>query len=370
MIGLQNPDSPTECVEIFRNVAAMMKKAKKFVAVTGAGISVSAGIPDFRSENGLYNLVKNRYPNVVLKGKDLFDASLFRDPASTNLFFEFMAELKGLSDAAAMTPTHTFLKNLEHQGRLLRWYTQVKPSLFSELAQETASSQSAPPPLKRSSSIGHTGGPVLVQLHGSLDAVVCSLCVSLYPYDDDHHSAFSTGAAPQCPRCIAHQESRTSRGKRGTAVGALRPNVVLYGEHHEGGAAIAQTALFDTTRRRFDVLLVMGTSLKVDGVRKLVRDLAAGCRTRGGKVVLVNRNALGKEWDNVFDYLLLGDCDTVVEELGREWERPVVRRRASKLGKATVGAVPTVPGMQPMGIMLSAPSGRIQINDKGEGFRL
>ena len=42
-------------------------------------VSVAGGIPDFRSQNGLYALVKKKYPNLVVRGQELFDASLFRD---------------------------------------------------------------------------------------------------------------------------------------------------------------------------------------------------------------------------------------------------------------------------------------------------
>jgi NAD-dependent SIR2 family protein deacetylase len=44
----------------------------------GAGISVEAGIPDFRSANGLFHRLKQEHPDHGLKsGKDLFDASVF-----------------------------------------------------------------------------------------------------------------------------------------------------------------------------------------------------------------------------------------------------------------------------------------------------
>ncbi|KAJ3117680.1 hypothetical protein HDU96_005965 [Phlyctochytrium bullatum] len=333
-----------ESLEQFQTVAAVMKRAKKFVAITGAGISVSAGIPDFRSENGLYNLVKDRYPDLVMKGKDLFDASLFRNPVSTTLFFEFMAELKVLADAATITPTHMFLKDLERQGRLLRWYTQDQtdkeneasdlPPLSSSKASllrrtpsagvsPTTFSKPLPTPLKTPTTGGKSSGNgmgVLVQLHGSLDAVVCGLCQTEFPFSPEHHATFSSGLAPACPRCAEHKAERTARGKRSTAVGMLRPNVVLYGEHHQSGNAIAAAAGGDA-RRRIDVLVVIGTSLKVDGVRKLVKDLAKACKAKGGKVVLVNKTPVGKEWDATFDYLLLGDCDQVVERLMEEWER-------------------------------------------------
>jgi NAD-dependent SIR2 family protein deacetylase len=47
--------------------------------VTGAGISVAAGIPDFRSSNGLFQTLKRENPGHGLAtGKDLFDASVFQ----------------------------------------------------------------------------------------------------------------------------------------------------------------------------------------------------------------------------------------------------------------------------------------------------
>lgn len=46
---------------------------------TGAGISVQAGIPDFRSPEGLFQSVKRENPREALvSGKDLFDASVFK----------------------------------------------------------------------------------------------------------------------------------------------------------------------------------------------------------------------------------------------------------------------------------------------------
>jgi NAD-dependent SIR2 family protein deacetylase len=45
--------------------------------VAGAGISVSAGIPDFRSKDGLFKILKEKHPKTLLSGKDLFDVSVF-----------------------------------------------------------------------------------------------------------------------------------------------------------------------------------------------------------------------------------------------------------------------------------------------------
>lgn len=60
----------------------------------------------------------------MLKGKDLFSASLFREPESTRLFYTFIAELKSKIDKAHPGPTHRFIKTLDAKGKLLRSYTQ------------------------------------------------------------------------------------------------------------------------------------------------------------------------------------------------------------------------------------------------------
>ena len=79
---------------------------------------------DFRSSDGLYALDKQTYPNVLLKGRDLFDADLFRDPTSTSVFYTFVSELKRSIDAATPSLTHRSIKILDAKKRLLRSYTQ------------------------------------------------------------------------------------------------------------------------------------------------------------------------------------------------------------------------------------------------------
>ncbi|KAH0251502.1 hypothetical protein KCU71_g23255, partial [Aureobasidium melanogenum] len=54
-------------------VLNVLHKRQKIVVVAGAGISVSAGIPDFRSSTGLFNSLRAQH-NLKGSGKDLFDA--------------------------------------------------------------------------------------------------------------------------------------------------------------------------------------------------------------------------------------------------------------------------------------------------------
>lgn len=49
-----------EHVNTLQDVADLLRVAKKVVVLAGAGISVSCGIPDFRSENGIYSVRVHR----------------------------------------------------------------------------------------------------------------------------------------------------------------------------------------------------------------------------------------------------------------------------------------------------------------------
>lgn len=54
------------------------ERAQNSFTLSGAGISVRAGIPDFRSSEGLFKTLKRDNPREALaSGKDLFDASVF-----------------------------------------------------------------------------------------------------------------------------------------------------------------------------------------------------------------------------------------------------------------------------------------------------
>jgi NAD-dependent histone deacetylase SIR2 len=156
---------------------------------------------DFRSSDGLYALVKQQYPDVVLKGRDLFDAALFRDPTSTSVFYTFISQLKQSIDASSPSPTHRFIKTLDTKKKLLRSYTQNIDGLEARTGLLNSSSQEAKTDGKGKSKI-RVKDVRNVQLHGDIHRVRCTFCAADFPCSNSHLEMFNTGIPPDCPDCL------------------------------------------------------------------------------------------------------------------------------------------------------------------------
>ncbi|KAJ7675398.1 DHS-like NAD/FAD-binding domain-containing protein [Mycena rosella] len=312
------------------DLSLSVAKCKKIVVVTGAGISCSSGIPDFRSSDGLYALVKEKYPDVVLKGRDLFDASLFRDPTSTAVFYTFIAQLKQSIDAATPGPTHHFLQLLDSKKKLLRSYTQNIDGFEAKAGLLGSASQEAKSNGKGKSKI-RTKEVRNVQLHGDIHRVRCRSCSAEYACTDEHLRMFNEGIAPDCPECLERAEARVARSARSIKVGSLRPAIVLYDEPHPLGDDIGTIQCADVSRKP-DMLIIMGTSLKVHGLKKLVKEFAKTVHSAGpsspskakkwsGKVVFVNRTPPAAEWAGIIDYHVVGETDEWVGKVTEDWKK-------------------------------------------------
>ncbi|KAL2037544.1 hypothetical protein N7G274_009656 [Stereocaulon virgatum] len=380
-----------------QNIANILAAAKKVVVITGAGISTNCGIPDFRSDEGLYSLIqaqRDAASNVStlprsekklplstrphdestfakplsipnnLKGKDLFDCQLWQDPTSTSVFYTFIASLRRTiqEDVKRATLTHRFIRTLRDRQRLVRCYTQNIDGLESRLglstditrgkgnrSRFTKQALEKPKVSARIMAGGDLdGGCEVVQLHGDLDMLRCTLCQQICQWKDKDEARLVAGKAPICHFCTILNEDRRDRGKRGTKVGTLRPNIVLYGEEHPAADAVGTIIAHDLALSP-DVLLVLGTSLHVHGLKILVKEFAKAVHARAngkGKVIFVNLSKPSDSiWKDVFDYWVSMDCDEWVSALRGNrpdiWQiqrelKPSVCKGLGKLGSKAV----------------------------------
>jgi hypothetical protein len=111
---------------------------------------------------------------------------------------------------------------------------------------------------------------------------------------------------------------RESRGKRSIKIGTLLPNIVLYNDPTPHPSSFDTSTLISCDLgRRPDLLLIFGTSLKVFGIKKLVKDFAKTVHEKKGTVIYINRTPLPSpaEWQGVIDYWVEADCDDWVHDL-------------------------------------------------------
>lgn len=146
---------------------------------------------DFRSENGLYSLVKKRHPDTFVTGKDLFSAGLFHNPDTTSVFLTFAAELADVCQKAQPTRTHHFIQKLDRTGKLLRSYTQNVDGFERRLGMESGGRG-------KGYSKKFTKN---VELHGDLGRMRCVLCSTDFPAKPEWMEDFKQGSMPECPAC-------------------------------------------------------------------------------------------------------------------------------------------------------------------------
>ena len=305
----------------------VLRKRRKIVVIAGAGISTAAGgecsalspavcyfaheatVPDFRSTNGLFNTLKSDN-KLKASGKHLFDASVYQTDDSTSSFHDMVRTLSQLVSDAKPTIFHEMLATLASEGRLMRLYTQNVDGIDTSL-----------PPLVTKVPLANKGPwPRTIQLHGSLEKMVCTKCNKLSPFEA---ALFSGPVPPLCTQCVENDQIRTDvAGKRSHGIGRLRPRMVLYNESNPDDEAIGAVVKADLLKRP-DAVIVVGTSMEIPGVKRMVREMCGIVRDRkDGVAIWINRGPppIGKEFEGCWDLVVAGDCDTVAHRANmRRW---------------------------------------------------
>lgn len=231
----------------------MIEKSNNIVALTGAGISVPSGIPDFRSANGLYTTSKG----YSYSAEELLSHTCFVN--DTEEFYEFYKN-NMIYKNATFNKAHLYFKKLEDSGKLKAVITQNIDGLHT-LA----------------------GSKNVLEFHGSIYCNTCMGCGKKYDLD----YILSSKGIPHCNVCG----------------NIIKPDVVLYEEGlDEQIVTKSINAVYSA-----DMLLVIGTSLKVYPAAGLVDYY------RGNRLVLINKDATG--YDGSADLVLNEDIIKVVDKL-------------------------------------------------------
>ncbi|AFM97934.1 sirtuin-like protein [Encephalitozoon hellem ATCC 50504] len=271
-----------------------MFSKRKVAVVVGAGISVSSGIPDFRSKSGIFSDIKK---DLGISGSDLFTYSMSMSKEMRKNYLKYMSKLKGMVDRAVPSPTHEFLSLYSDASRKFRMYTQNIDGLEEKAGLVASKDKSAK----------------LVYLHGNMKKLSCLYCGYKIEFGDSERGAYGKGEEIICPNCIKRNEKR-GKDARKRPVGVFHTTIIHYNQSHPDSSFISRTAQNDSD---CDLFIVMGTSLKVFGVKKLVKYFCRLNTTRGRRI-LVNLDKPSKEFRELFDFFWNGDCDEFCKALGEE----------------------------------------------------
>ncbi|XP_016984361.1 NAD-dependent histone deacetylase sirtuin-1 [Drosophila rhopaloa] len=269
-------------VNTFDDVISLVKKSKKIIVLTGAGVSVSCGIPDFRSTNGIYARLAHDFPDLP-DPQAMFDINYFkRDPRP---FYKFAREI--YPGEFQPSPCHRFIKMLETKGKLLRNYTQNIDTL-----ERVAGIQR------------------VIECHGSFSTASCTKCRFKCNADALRADIFAQ-RIPVCPQCQPNKEQSVDASVAVTEEelrqlvenGIMKPDIVFFGE----GLPDEYHTVMATDKDVCDLLIVIGSSLKVRPVAHIPSSIPATVPQ-----ILINREQLHHL---KFDVELLGDSDVIINQI-------------------------------------------------------
>jgi NAD-dependent deacetylase len=187
-----------------QELAAVIKKSKRAVAFTGAGISTESGIPDFRSPGGLWERFEPMEYATIRAFK--------KNPAKV---WEMLKEMDRIIVRARPNPAHYALAELEKRGMLLGVITQNVDNLHQA-----------------------AGSVNVVEFHGNAHRYVCLNCKGSWPRE-----ALDFDETPMYCYCG----------------GLIKPDVVFFGE------PIPEEAMYQANAwvLAADLVLIIGSSMEV-----------------------------------------------------------------------------------------------------------
>ncbi|KAL8929849.1 MAG: hypothetical protein Q9208_000993 [Pyrenodesmia sp. 3 TL-2023] len=284
----------------------LLKRSSNIIVLTGAGISTSLGIPDFRSKDtGLYSQLEHL---GLSDPQEVFDITIFREDPS--IFYSVAKDI--LPTTQKFSPTHGFIKLLQDKGKLLTNFTQNIDNLEScaGILPEK-----------------------LIQCHGSFATATCVECGYRVKCEEIYKD-LKAGRVARCDRCVrtlrqtkpfgikrkrsmngfapnkkkrqSYEDSTDDEDYEIAVAGVMKPDITFFGED------LPETfhdRLVQHDKDLVDLVLVIGTSLKVAPVSEVSGFLPAETPQ-----IYISREPC-QHID--FDIDMLGECDSIVTELCR-----------------------------------------------------
>lgn len=226
-------ETETKLEEKIENFQKIYDNADSIVFFGGAGVSTESGIPDFRSQDGLYSQ-QWKYPPETIISRSFFDAN----PAEFYRFYREKLIIKNIEPNTA----HFQLAKMEEKGKLKAVVTQNIDGLHQK-----------------------AGSKNVFELHGSTLRNFCMDCGAEYGIDFIAESENSPDKLPRCAKCGS----------------LVKPDVVLYEE------SLDQNVINGAVNaiKNADTLIIGGTSLVVYPAAGLIDYF------RGKNIVLINKSA-------------------------------------------------------------------------------
>lgn len=226
-------ETETKLEEKIENFQKIYDNSDSIVFFGGAGVSTESGIPDFRSQDGLYSQ-QWKYPPETIISRSFFDAN----PVEFYRFYREKLIIKNIEPNTA----HFQLAKMEEKGKLKAVVTQNIDGLHQK-----------------------AGSKNVFELHGSTLRNFCMDCGAEYGIDFIAESENSPDKLPCCAKCG----------------GLVKPDVVLYEE------SLDQNVINGAVNaiKNADTLIIGGTSLVVYPAAGLIDYF------RGKNIVLINKSA-------------------------------------------------------------------------------
>ena len=248
--------------EKIAQIATKIKEGGNNVVFTGAGISTESGIPDYRSQGGIWDKFRPVY----------FDEFMSSKAARTEYWQRWVDLYQGIA-VAQPNPAHLALAKLHEIGLLRAVITQNVDGLHQE---------SGLPDEK------------IIELHGNTCRIRCMSCQKISPIDEVQQRLTTGDPAPECE-----------------CGGFLKPDTISFGQ----AMPAAEVEKSVTLSRECDFFLIVGSTLLVQPAAQM----PVYAKNNGAFLAIINLSET--PCDDICDVLIREKAGDVLQQIINEVER-------------------------------------------------